>query len=298
MKKISKFKKIKGDASFRQFYRNKENNSILVLSKKEKLKNLLIYDAINKIFIKNKILAPKLLSENYLNNYIEIQDFGDQTDNRGAAGPAASSTRGVFAAGYGTPANRNTIDFVTMASTGDSSEFGQLVTGRTGADGGMANGTRAIFAGGYNQSTDPAIFFSIIDTVNVQSKGEATKFGELTTLRARLANTSNSIRGLISGGRSPSPSSPINIIEFITMSTEGNAQDFGDLTNTIMSHAACSSSTRSVQCGGITPSNINTLQFVTISTTGNATDFGDMTVADGGNKGLAAVSDANGGLAQ
>jgi len=29
--------------------------------------------------IKNKILAPNLLRENYINNYIEIQDFGDQT---------------------------------------------------------------------------------------------------------------------------------------------------------------------------------------------------------------------------
>ena len=79
MKSIAKLKQIKGDASFRKFYRNKENNSILVLSKKEKLKNLLIYDAINKILIKNKILAPNLLSENYSNDYIEIQDFGDQT---------------------------------------------------------------------------------------------------------------------------------------------------------------------------------------------------------------------------
>ena len=79
MKNQSKLKKIKGDASFREFYRNKKNNSILVLARKEKLKNLLIYDAINKILIKNKILAPNLLSENYLNNYIEIQDFGDQT---------------------------------------------------------------------------------------------------------------------------------------------------------------------------------------------------------------------------
>ncbi len=79
MKSLVKLKQIKGDASFRKFYRNQENNSILVLSKKEKLKNLLIYDAINKILIKNKILAPNLLSENYLNNYIEIQDFGDQT---------------------------------------------------------------------------------------------------------------------------------------------------------------------------------------------------------------------------
>ncbi|MDC3125861.1 phosphotransferase [Candidatus Pelagibacter sp.] len=79
MKKLSKLKKIRGDASFREFYRNMKNKSIFVLSKREKSKNLLIYDAINKILIKNKILAPKLLNENYLNKYIEIEDFGDQS---------------------------------------------------------------------------------------------------------------------------------------------------------------------------------------------------------------------------
>ena len=79
MKSLAKLKKIKGDASFREFYRNKKNKSIIVVSKKEKLKNLLIYDAINKILIKNKIIAPNLISENYINNYIEINDFGDQT---------------------------------------------------------------------------------------------------------------------------------------------------------------------------------------------------------------------------
>jgi len=79
MKSLAKLKKIKGDASFREFYRNKENKSIVVISKKEKLKNLLIYDAINKILVKNKILAPNLLSENYINNLIEINDFGDET---------------------------------------------------------------------------------------------------------------------------------------------------------------------------------------------------------------------------
>ena len=68
MKSLVKLKKIKGDASFREFYRNRENKSIVVISKKEKLKNLLIYDAINKILIKNKILAPNLISENYINN--------------------------------------------------------------------------------------------------------------------------------------------------------------------------------------------------------------------------------------
>ena len=78
---MKKLIEIKGDASFRKFYRKKNNhkNSIIVFAKKEKLKNLLIYDAINKILIKNKILAPILYSENYSKNFIEIQDFGNET---------------------------------------------------------------------------------------------------------------------------------------------------------------------------------------------------------------------------
>ena len=78
---MKKLIKIKGDASFREFYRKKNNQStsIIVFAKKEKFKNLLVYDAINKILNKNKILAPKLYKENYRKNYIEIQDFGNET---------------------------------------------------------------------------------------------------------------------------------------------------------------------------------------------------------------------------
>ena len=74
-------KKIKGDASFRSFYRktNNKKSSIIVYASKEKKKNLLIYDAINNLLISNKILAPKLYKENYKKNFIEIEDFGDDT---------------------------------------------------------------------------------------------------------------------------------------------------------------------------------------------------------------------------
>ena len=77
----STLKKIQGDASFRSFYRKKNNkrNSIIVYATKEKEKNLLIYDAINSLLIENKILAPKLYKENYKKNFIEIEDFGDDT---------------------------------------------------------------------------------------------------------------------------------------------------------------------------------------------------------------------------
>jgi len=80
--KISKsLKKLKGDASLRTFFRNKkkESSSIIVYANKNKRSNLLVYDSINKILLKNNIIAPKLLSENYSKNYIEIEDFGDQT---------------------------------------------------------------------------------------------------------------------------------------------------------------------------------------------------------------------------
>ncbi len=79
MLNFKELKEIKGDASFRKFYRNQNNRSIVVYAKKEKVKNLLIYDAVNKILNKNKILAPKLINQNYKNNYIEVEDFGDNT---------------------------------------------------------------------------------------------------------------------------------------------------------------------------------------------------------------------------
>ena len=74
---LNKLNPLSGDASFRKFYRYK--NVIIVFSKKDSKKNLLIYDAINKILIKNKINAPKLISQNYKSKYIQIEDFGNIT---------------------------------------------------------------------------------------------------------------------------------------------------------------------------------------------------------------------------
>ena len=78
---MKRLKKIKGDASLRSFIRKSEKNfsSILVYAKKDKNKNLLIYDSINKILNKNKILAPLMYQENYEKSFIEIEDFGDKT---------------------------------------------------------------------------------------------------------------------------------------------------------------------------------------------------------------------------
>ena len=78
---MENLKEIKGDASSRKFFRKKNKNysSIIVFCKKDKFKNLLVYDAINKELNKNKILAPCLYNEKYNQSHIEIQDFGNQT---------------------------------------------------------------------------------------------------------------------------------------------------------------------------------------------------------------------------
>ena len=76
-----KLKKISGDASFREFYRLKKGDktSIIVQAKKEKFKNLISYAIINEILKKNKINAPKLISNHYQHNMIEISDLGENS---------------------------------------------------------------------------------------------------------------------------------------------------------------------------------------------------------------------------
>ncbi len=77
----SKLVPIKADASFRKFYRKKikKKSSIIVYSEKEKIQNLLNYDSVNKLLLQKNINAPRLLSENFNQNLIEIDDLGTKT---------------------------------------------------------------------------------------------------------------------------------------------------------------------------------------------------------------------------
>ena len=81
MEGVKSMKLIKGDASERKFFRKRNNkiSKIIIHSTINKRKNLLNYDSVNKILLKNKIRAPKLIRENYKKNLIEIEDLGDKT---------------------------------------------------------------------------------------------------------------------------------------------------------------------------------------------------------------------------
>jgi len=171
--------------------------------------------------------------------------------------------------------SRSTIDYITIATLGNASDFGDLTRNTRGA-GGCSSATRGIFAGGLGEN--------IIEYITISSTGNAFDFGDLTTNRFLCDSaTSNSTRGIFAGGYQPTGSIFLQTIDFITISTLGNASSFGDMSDRNFGSGCVSSTTRSIFSGGCkseSAANVfNTIQYVTISTTGNTQYFGDLTVA-------------------
>jgi hypothetical protein len=215
-------------------------------------------------------------------------NFGDLIQLRQGLSACSSSTRGLFFAGSyfsGSTQLVNIIEYVTIASTGDTTDFGDLL-GSIVNPGGCSSPTRGICAGGYNGSDN----INVIQYVTIATTGNSTDFGDLTAATRYPSSSSSSTRGLFFGGNAPGL---VNVIQFITIATTGNATDFGDLLGNNFLTASCSSQTRSVVGGGEPSSNTNVIQYVTIASAGNATDFGDLTTAT---RALAACSNAHGGL--
>ena len=76
----SKILPIRGDASFRKFYRFiSKKNKIIITAKREKYKNLVAYLAINRFLRNKKILAPKLYGIDFIKGMMVIEDFGDSS---------------------------------------------------------------------------------------------------------------------------------------------------------------------------------------------------------------------------
>jgi hypothetical protein len=212
------------------------------------------------------------------------QDFGDLSNNMGAADgkapcAAASSSRALFASGYSAPAPINTIEYVTIATTSNSTDFGDLSQSRRDL-GACASSTRATFGGG--TTTGSTSVTNIIDYVTIASIGNAVDYGDLTQARRGASSCSSPTRGIWGGGYvSNSPATYSNRIDYITIASTGNATTFGDLTVVRGSSTSCSNSTRGIFAGGTTytaPASTyyNTIDYITISTTGNAADFGDL----------------------
>jgi len=216
-------------------------------------------------------------------------DFGNLTEARRGTTAHSNSTRGIFTAGRADPGGANpvdNIDFITIASTGNAIDFGNLTVARR-YPGSTSSPIRGVVAGGFDSSSR----VDVMDYITISSTGNAADFGNLSAIRVNLEGNSDGVRGVFGAGDNGSDN--LNTIEYITISSTGNAEDFGDLVNTVFDPMAASNSIRGLYAGGGDPSQVNVIQYITIVSTGNANDFGDLTSA--GREG-SGCSDSHGGL--
>ena len=208
--------------------------------------------------------------------------------------PAAmcNLTRGVFAGGN----PGITIDFITIASAGNATDFGdctavcsqatagsnshggidELVprapelyspTGRPLASGGGV-GDIGMYHGGGGANTN-------IDFIQMSTLGNSVQFGDLQTGTQYTGSCADATR-YVAGGKEDA-----NFIEYVTFATKGNASNFGDFAgNNERGNGSSNNNTRGIFQGGYGPSSfINECAYITIQTIGNSTDFGDLTAA-------------------
>ena len=193
-------------------------------------------------------------------------------------------TRGVIMGGL-SPSHPNgdeTMQFITISSTGNSADFGDLTREKYASYGGIASRTRGIMPGGYyyNMPAGPGTYTDEMDAITISIQSNAFDFGDLVQgNRAEPGSAANETRGIIFGGTDPSVART-NTITYVTIATLGGGIDFGDMVGGLFQNpTGTASQTRLVMgTGEGSPANFNSLEFITISTLGNGTDFGETSV--------------------
>ena len=231
------------------------------------------------------------------------QDFGELINRNvpyphnwgGNYSPAnfSNGTRGLTYGGYwdagdGGSTYRNGIEYITIASTGNGTDFGDAVLAAY-ARAGFASSTRGVCGGGQGGSGNT----DSIDYITIASTGNGTDFGNLSSGRRLLSAASSSTRGVFAGGYT---SSNVNTIDYITIASTGNATDFGDLTAVRRQMGSTGSNLRGLFAGGTGSSGgVKSIDYITFASTGNASDFGDLS-GSYSRFGSGATSSNHGGL--
>ena len=183
--------------------------------------------------------------------------------------------RGFFIGGYNA---EDRIDFITISTQGNATDFGNLTKGRAETSA-LSNRTRALVAGDAVPGSDDTI-----DVFTMSTTGDAVDFGNLlssTNNAQGFGALANATRGIWGGGYQQSPVGQINVLQYVTINSNGNTVDFGDLegnSGQFSGTTGGSSPTRGLWFGdGPSPGTTgNTkIQYVTIASTGNGQDFGE-----------------------
>ena len=219
-------------------------------------------------------------------------DFGNMNYNAFDTVGASNQTRGLFFGGSPNSSENggvNSVDFVTIATTANAVDFGDLFLNSMTAYAG-ANPVRAVVGNG----KDGPAHSNVIFRVNIATLGNSSDFGDQTISRQTAGGCSNSVRMVFGGGGTPTK---ISSIETLSLATEGNSILFGDLGAAKSSLGATCDATRAVFGSGIfhPETHTNNLEYISISTGGNSIDFGDL-LDNSKTQGGTGFSNGHGGL--
>ena len=108
-------------------------------------------------------------------------DFGDLTVARGYIGAAQSTPagRGFWSGGNSGGGANLVIDYVTIDTTGNATDFGDPLSGQDTSCSATSNATRGVMGGG--GSSDNQISY-----ITIENTGNATDFGDLTVGRGYI----------------------------------------------------------------------------------------------------------------
>ena len=164
---------------------------------------------------------------------VNASDFGDLLYATREHSGTASPTRVVWFGGRGDTGvsdAQNTIQFITIATTGNSVSFGDLpITSFAGNA--SSNGVRGFHSGA--SSSSPFSGTSIF-VVTMATEGEATEYDDLVKnpgYLPQLGTVANSNKAIVAGGVGTGGEGELNNIQSFSMATTGQSADFGDLVS-------------------------------------------------------------------
>jgi hypothetical protein len=183
-----------------------------------------------------------------------------------------SRTRGVWAGEQSPGGYTGDIDYITMASVGDSIDFGDLSQARATYGGSFSSSTRGVWAGGYNNTLSPSTSVNTMDYVQIGTLGNALDFGDMRQKQFNHTAASSPTKGFIFSGSLGDG----NEIQMSNIASTGETmQEVGVTATDTGSMAACANSVRAVIFGGGNPVT-DLIQRFGMSSLGNAVEFGNL----------------------
>ena len=166
--------------------------------------------------------------------YVTIQStgtaktFGNLSQKASTGQGFQSPTRGISAGGWdptGSGTRLDNIQYVTMASTGNSQDFGNLVVASGFTCGNTAsNSIRGLVTLG---NTSPGTYENVIQYITIATLGNAVQFGDLARRAESTCGCPSPTRAVF---HNPGGNTDAKHMDYVAIATQGNAVDFGDTT--------------------------------------------------------------------